>query len=68
MLSNVDCENITKIMTLCVRRCNEHQYTFFITSRWVLLRMKNVSDESRRENQNTFFVQNCFSKVIPFMR
>ena len=32
------------------------QYTFFILSRSVLLRMQNVSDESCAENQNTHFV------------
>jgi hypothetical protein len=30
--------------------------TFLITSRWILLRMRNVSDKSCRENQNTHFV------------
>ena len=33
-----------------------YQYTFLIISRSVLLRMRNVSDESRRENYNTHFV------------
>jgi len=32
--------------------CEEH-YTFLIISRSVLLRMRNVSDQSCRENQNT---------------
>jgi hypothetical protein len=35
--------------------------TFQITSHSVLLRMRNVSDKSCRENQNTHFVfSNCF--------
>ena len=37
------------------------RYTFFITSRSVLLRMRNVSDKSCTENQNTQFV---FSNVF----
>jgi len=42
---------------------------FFIISRPVLLRMKNVSDKSCRENQNTHFVfSNFFPKIVPFMR
>jgi hypothetical protein len=35
---------------------HENQYTFFIISRSVLLRMRDVSDKSCRENQNTHFV------------
>jgi hypothetical protein len=34
---------------------HEDQYTFLIISRSVLLRMRNVSDKSCRENQNTNF-------------
>jgi len=34
------------------------QYTFLIISHAVLLRMRNVSDKSCRENEkNTFYVQ-----------
>jgi len=39
---------------------HQQQYTFFIISRWFLLRMKNVSDQSFRENQNTHFPLNRF--------
>ena len=35
----------------------EDQYTFLIMPRWNLLRMRNVSDKYRRQNQNTFYVQ-----------
>ena len=38
----------------------EDQYTFLITSHSVLLRMRNVSDKSCRENQNTHFMFNNF--------
>ena len=48
---------------------HEDHYTFFIISRSILLRMRNVSDKSCRENQNTHFVFNdLFSKTVPFMR
>jgi len=36
------------------------QYTFFIPSRSVLLRMRNVSEKSCRENQNTHFMYYAF--------
>jgi len=42
---------------------HEDQYTFFIISRSFLLIMRNVSDKSCRENQNThFWVQFFFFK------
>ena len=50
---------------------HENQYKFLIISRSVLIRMRNVSDKSCRENQNTRFVFNTiffFSKFGPFMR
>jgi hypothetical protein len=34
--------------------------TFFIISRSILIRMRNVSDKSSRENQNTHFVFSNF--------
>jgi hypothetical protein len=40
-----------------------------ITSRRVLLRIKNISEKSCTENKNTHFVlNNVFSKIVPFMR
>ena len=48
---------------------HEDQYTLVIMSRSVPLRMKNVSDKSRRKNQNTHFMSIIFfSKIVPFMR
>ena len=38
------------------------QYTLFIISRLVLLRLKNVSDKRCRENRNTRFMFNNFSR------
>jgi len=37
---------------------HEDQYTFMIVSLSALLRMRNVSDKSCRENQNTHFMFN----------
>ena len=42
-------QNLTRIRGTL----NEDQYTFLIISHSVVLRMKNVSDKSCRENQNT---------------
>ena len=46
---------------------HEDRYKFLIVSRSVLLKVKNISDKSCRENQNTFYVQ-YFFKIMPFMR
>jgi len=43
-----------------VATLHEDQYAFFIISRSVILRMRNVSDQSRRENQNTRFISITF--------
>jgi len=42
---------------------------YFIISRSVLLRMRNVSEKSCRENQNTHFEFDIFffSQIVPFM-
>ena len=43
---------------------HEDKYTFFITSCSILLRTRNFSDKSCRENQNTHFVfSDFFSKI-----
>jgi len=48
---------------------HEDQYTFLIISRSFLIRTRNVTDKSCRENQNTHFVcNNFFSKILSFMR
>jgi len=48
---------------------HEDQYTFLIISRSVLLRMRNISDKSCRENQNIHFVFGNFpAKIVPFIR
>jgi hypothetical protein len=49
---------------------HEDRYTFLVISRPIVLRMKNVSDKSCRQNRNTYFMFNNFfsSKILPFMR
>jgi len=48
---------------------HEDLLAFLIISRSFLLRMKNVSDKSCRENQNiNLMFSNCFSKIVTFMR
>jgi hypothetical protein len=43
--------------------------TFMVTSRWILLRMRNVSEKYHRENQNTHIMFNfLFPKIMLFMR
>jgi len=56
-------ENLTRIKSIL----HEDEFTFFMLSRWILNRMKNVLDKSSRKNQNThlmfsdFFFQQIFS-------
>jgi len=47
---------------------HEDQYTFFIISRPVFLRMRNVPDNIVRENQNKLYAQYGISKIVPFFR
>jgi hypothetical protein len=42
--------------------------TFMIISCLILLRVRNVSDKNRRENQNTFMSNKFFWKIVQFMR
>jgi hypothetical protein len=48
--------NFFQNLTIFTGTLLEHQYIFLITSRSIFLRMRNVSDGSCRENQNTHFV------------
>ena len=50
---------------------HEDEFTFSIISREILLRLKNISDKSCRENRNThfmlhkfFFFKNCTAYEI----
>jgi len=48
---------------------HEYQYALLIISRSFLLRVRNILDTRRRENQNTHFISNnVFSKIVQFMR
>jgi len=42
---------------------HEDQYVFFIASRSVILRMRNVADKSCRENQTTHFMSSNFFNI-----
>jgi hypothetical protein len=47
----------------------EYVCTFMIVSRWILRRMRNVSDKNCRENQNTLIVfKNFLPKIVLFVR
>jgi len=48
------------LTTITVLYMQTDMCTFFITSRSVLLRMRNVSDKICREKQNTHFIINIF--------
>jgi len=43
-------------------------FTFMMISCRILLRMRDISDECCRENQNTFYVEKLSPAVVPFMR
>ena len=48
---------------------HEDVFIFMTISLQILLRMRNISDKSCRENKNTYFMfNNFFSKIVPFMR
>jgi hypothetical protein len=57
-------------LTIITGTLQEAQYTFLIISRSFLLKTRNVSDKSCRENQIThfMFLNVFFSKIVPFMR
>ena len=45
---------------------HDYLYTFLIISRSVLLRMKNISDKSCRENQNMQFMYSIFLNRVVY--
>jgi len=48
---------------------NESQRTILIMSCSVLLKMRNISEKSYRENEKTHFIfNNLFPKILPIMR
>jgi hypothetical protein len=57
--------NLTRIPGIL----HEDLRTFMIISRRILLRMRNVSEEMCRENQNAqFMFKNFFPKIVLFFR
>jgi len=47
---------------------HEKLCTLLITSRWIILTMRNFADKSCRENQNKHFMfNNAFLKIFIFM-
>ena len=60
-------ESLTRHLVLYMKT-NLH---YLIISRWIILRMRNISAKICREIQNTHFTSNnlfCFTKIVPFMR
>jgi len=56
------------ILTRKTGTLHKNHYTFFMISRSVLLRMKNVSEKICRINKNTLFLfNNFYSIIVPFM-
>ena len=49
-------------MTKITGTVHEDVFTFITISRWILLRMRNVSNKSYKENQKTHFVFKTFSR------
>ena len=55
-------------MTIRSRTLHDDLCAFIVISRSVIVRMRNVSDKSCRENRDTHFVFSnfSFSKILPF--
>ena len=75
--TNLIFEHLSKIcrdkfrfyLTRITGTLHEDQHTFFIISRSVILRMRNVWNKICKENQDIRFVfNNFYSKIVPFMR
>ena len=57
--------NLTRIMVTL----HGDVYTFMIISRYILLRVRKVSDKNCTENRNTYFIcNNVFPKFVPLMK
>ena len=56
-------------MTRIIGNFHEDFCTFMTICHLIVLKMRNVSDISCTENQNTHFMFNkCFTKILPFTR
>ena len=51
-------------MTKATDNLYEDMFKFMITSRWIILRMRNISGNICTENQNTFYFQYFFSENL----
>jgi hypothetical protein len=60
----VEILQIIQILFKC-DKINGYFCTFMIVPRWILLRMTNFSDKTRRENQNTQFIFFFFFFFLP---
>jgi len=58
------CDGMWRYVTVC-----DGMWQYVTVSRSFLLVMKNISEESCRDNQNTHFVfNNFFPTIVPFLR
>ena len=48
---------------------HEDLHTVMILTRWIILKMRNISDKICRRNENIYFISNnCSPKIVLFMR
>jgi len=57
-----------KFFLLPDKALNEGQYTVLIISYLFLLRMRNSLDKAVEKIKTQFYVQQRFTKIVPFMR
>ena len=57
------CEEISSVIKIRQEQI-ENVFTFVTISGWIGIRMRNVSHKSCRENQNTYFMFNNFSRKL----
>jgi hypothetical protein len=62
-------ENSSFIKTWQSNRYFTWRPCIFTISRSILLTVRNVSDKTCRENQNTYYMfNNCFLRIVPYIR
>ena len=59
-------KTVEKIQVSSESDKNNEYFTFMIISRWILCRMRNVSDESYRKPKHTFYVQYIYIYIYIF--
>jgi hypothetical protein len=61
-------ERVESHLQLRNNTLHEHFFAFITICRLILLRMRNVSNKSCRENKNKNFIfSNFFPNIVPFM-